>query len=369
MTFMVPPLGVQGKLKRRILSLMNITKNVPLSQYSTMRLGGNAAYAVGVSSRQEIVQAYNWAQERQLPTQIVGSGSNIIWRDEDFPGLLIVNQLRGFETLEEPDSTNVIVTIAAGENWDKVVERCVQAGLSGIECLSLVPGTAGATPIQNVGAYGQDISQTLVYVEAYDTATGGFATIPAADCAFGYRMSRFKGTDRGRFFIYSVALRLTHAIPQPPFYNALQSYLDEHNIREYTPRALRNAVIAIRSSKLPNPNIVANNGSFFANPIVEPAVFEGIAAQYPSMDAVPHWPTADGLVKLSAAWLLDQTGFKDFHDPETGMATWPAQPLVLVNEKATSTKDLLIFRQKILDAVQTKFGIVLEQEPELLPIL
>jgi UDP-N-acetylmuramate dehydrogenase len=304
----------------------------------------------------------------------VGSGSNIVWRDGRFPGLLLVNQFKGF-TMAAGTNEDVYVTIGGGENWDQIVERCVRAGLSGIEALSLVPGTASATPVQNVGAYGQEIADTLVSVEACDTLHGAFITIPAADCAFGYRTSRFKATDRGRFFISTITLRLTHAKPQPPFYAALQKYLDEHDIHDYTAPIIRQAVIAIRTSKLPDPNVVANNGSFFANPIVDQVTYERIARQYAQTTVnensnspeVPHWPTDDGRVKLPAAWLLEQAGFKDFHDPETGMATWHAQPLVLVNEHATSTNDLLAFRQKILDAVQAKFGIVLEQEPELLP--
>ncbi len=346
---------------------LQIAANVPLRPYSTMRLGGMAAYAVGVTNRQEVVAAYAWADERGLPCLVVGSGSNIVWRDEGFPGLLIVNQIKKFEVYNE-DETNAYVTLGSGENWDQSVEHCVAVGLSGIEALSLVPGTAGATPVQNVGAYGQDISQTLVSLEAYDTTTKQFLTIPTADCAFGYRTSRFKTTDRGRFLITAITLHLTKGNPQPPFYPAVQKYFDEHAISDRTPQAVRQAVIAIRSGKLPNPNEVANNGSFFANPIVDEAAYVQINADY---ENVPHWPATgingEDKIKLSAAWLLDQAGFKDYHDQATGMATWPKQSLVLVNEHATSTADLLAFKQKLVDAVQAKFNISLEQEPELLP--
>jgi UDP-N-acetylmuramate dehydrogenase len=375
MTFTVSPLAVQGKLKHRIMMVMtpentqnttiSVANGVSLRKYSTMRLGGKAAYATGVSNREAVIEAYRWAQERNLPVIPVGSGSNIIWRDEDFQGLLIVNQIPGFD-IQMTDATTALVTIGAGENWDKIVGQCVAAGLSGIEGLSFIPGTAGATPVQNVGAYGQEIANTLVSVDAYDTQTKNFVTIATKDCAFGYRTSRFKTSDRGRFFICSITLQLTKTTPQPPFYNALQKYFDEHNIHDFSPASIRKAVIAIRSSKLPDPNVIANNGSFFANPIVAPAIYEAIATTYDA-DAVPHWPTKDDQVKLSAAWLVDQAGFKDFHDPETGMATWHLQPLVLVNEKASTTQDLITFRQKILDAVKAKFNIILEQEPELLP--
>lgn len=342
---------------------LEIAQNVPLRQYSTMRLGGSAAYAVGVKSRMEVERAYAWALSRNLPCLMIGSGSNIVWKDEGFNGLLIVNQIKRFEFFQE-DTTNIYVTVGAGESWDETVARCAEAGLTGIECLSLIPGTAGATPVQNVGAYGQEISNSLVSVEAFDTKDRMFLNIPSSDCAFGYRTSRFKTTDRGRFFITGITLHLTKGNPEPPFYASLQKFIDEHNISELTPPRIRDAVIAIRNSKLPNPNKVANNGSFFANPHIEEALFVQLVADY---EDIPHWPAADGKIKLSAAWLLDKVGFKDFHDQETGMATWPTQTLVMVNEHAETTADLLKFKQKMVDAVKAKFDVILEQEPELLP--
>jgi UDP-N-acetylmuramate dehydrogenase len=230
--------------------------------------------------------------------------------------------------------------------------------------LSLIPGTTGATPVQNVGAYGQEIAQTLVSIEAYDRQTKQFVTLPGSDCAFGYRTSRFKTTDRGRFFITAITLHLLRANPQPPFYAALQRYFDEHQIEVWTPQTVRDAVVAIRQSKLPDPAKIANNGSFFANPIVDESLLTQLQADHPD---IPHWPMPGGRVKIPAAWLLEQAGFKNVHDPETGMATWPAQPLVLVNEKAQSTAQLLAFKQKIVGAVQQRFAVTLEQEPELLP--
>lgn len=318
---------------------------------------------VDVHSWQEVQQAVAWAEERNLPVMMIGDGSNIVWRDEGFPGLVLVSKIMRFEEQQEDDE-NYYVTVGAGENWDSVVERTVARGMTGIEALSLIPGTAGATPIQNVGAYGQEIAQTLVSVEAYDRQTKQMVNIQNMNCGFGYRTSRFKTSDRGRFFITAITLHLLHANPQPPFYAALQAYFDEHQIQEHTPQAVRDAVIAIRSSKLPDPAQVANNGSFFANPIVDESILIQLQADY---GTVPHWPTLGGGIKISAAWLLEQAGFKDVHDQATGMATWPAQSLVLVNEHAQTTAQLLAFRQKILDAIQQKFDISLTQEPELLP--
>ena len=334
-----------------------------MGNYSTMRLGGTARYVVEITHRSQIEEAVNWAELNKKPLIMVGIGSNIVWRDEGFDGLLLVNKIPGFD-IQKPDEENLYATIGAGENWDGAVEQLVSLGFSGVEELSLIPGTTGATPVQNVGAYGREIKDVLVSVEAYDVHERKLVTIAAADCGFGYRTSRFKTTDRGRFLITSVTLHLTKTVPAPPFYQSLQQYFTDHSITEYSVRVVRDAVIAIRSAKLPDPAVVANNGSFFANPIITEDQLQQILPDYPM---ISYWRTDDGRVKLSAAWLVEQAGFKDFHDPETGMATWPAQVLVFVNEKATSTANLLKFRQKIVDAVQTKFGIILEQEPELLP--
>lgn len=328
-----------------------------------MRLGGTADFLTEITKREEVKQAAEWAKERGVPMIVIGSGSNIVWRDEGFPGLVVVNNIAGYEAYDE-DDTNTYLTIGAGENWDSMVERSVKAGLTGIEALSLIPGSTGATPVQNVGAYGQEISQTLTTVEAFDTKAWDFVTLRGEDCQFSYRNSRFKAGDRGRFYITGITLHLTKGVPAPPFYNALQRYLEEHHITEFTPQTIREAVIAIRSSKLPDPAKVANNGSFFANPIVPTSKLTALQAKHPGM---PSWPMQEGQNKLSAAWMIEQAGFKHYHDSETGMATWPNQPLVLVNEQAKTTADLLAFKQKIVNTVQEKFGITLVQEPELLP--
>jgi UDP-N-acetylmuramate dehydrogenase len=342
---------------------MNIQENVSLRAYSTMRLGGNARYLVEVASRNELSEAVQWADSQQIPVLVIGNGSNIVWRDEGFPGLIIVNKIMRFESFDE-DGRNIYITAGAGENWDAVVAHTAADGLTGIEALSLIPGTTGATPVQNVGAYGQEIANTLTTVEAYDRETKSIINIPVADCGFGYRTSRFKTTDRGRFFISAITLHLMRGLPEPPFYQSVADYLTEHRIDRPTPQDIRDAVITIRSAKLPDPAVVANNGSFFANPIISESDLAQLQADYPDM---PHWPAVEGQVKIPAAWLIEQAGFKDYHDEPTGMATWSRQPLVFVNEHAKSTADLLAFRQKIIDGVTTKFNIILQQEPELIP--
>lgn len=342
---------------------MYVLDNVPLSAYSTMRLGGTAAHLAEIHDRFEIGPALSWAQERNLPVIMIGEGSNIVWRDEGFPGLILVNRILRFETFAVDEDTTY-VTVGAGEPWDSVVERVVALGYSGIEELSLIPGTAGATPVQNVGAYGREIKDVLTTVEAFDREQGMLTTLAGADCEFSYRSSRFKTTDRGRFFISAITLRVSRAKSKPPLYDSIAKYFQQHNISEHTAQAIRDAVIAIRSSKLPDPKQVANNGSFFKNPVIDTEQLVQLEGAFPG---IAHWKLDDGTVKVSAAWLVEQAGFKDVHDSETGIGTWATQPLVFINEHAHSTAQLLAFREKVKQAVLQKFAIELEQEPELLP--
>jgi UDP-N-acetylmuramate dehydrogenase len=342
---------------------MNIRSNVSLKDYSTMRLGGVAAYLADIASQTDLEEAVAWANERKLPIIVIGGGSNVLWRDEGFDGLVLVNKIMGYAE-KSKDDMHYLITVGAGENWDSVVARTAEHGLSGIENLSLIPGTAGATPIQNVGGYYQDISDTLVEVTAYDLLQKKTVTLDKAACELKYRSSRFKTTDRGRFIITGLTLHLQKRNPEAPFYPSLQQYLDDHNITTFTPQVIRDAVIAVRSAKLPDPAVVANNGSFFANPMITRAKLEELQAEY---NNVMHWPVGEDVFKIPAAWLVQEAGYKGVHDEKTGMATWPTQAMVLVNEHAKSTADALAFKQEILDAVQKKFGIALDQEPEILP--
>lgn len=327
-----------------------------------MRLGGPAAYLCEVKNQQELEQAITWAEAKNLPIIMIGVGSNIIWTDEGYKGLVIVDKIMGYEKFQE-DEENVYLKIAGGENWDSVVARTVRDGLTGIEALSLIPGTAGATPVQNVGAYGQQISDTLVSVECYDRKEKQVVIIPNVECGFSYRNSRFKSSEKGRFFITAITLHLRHDNPKPPFYASLQTYFNNNSISSFTPQVLRDAVVAIRRAKLPDPEKVANNGSFFTNPVISDDQLNDLIFRYPSIN---YWHLGNGNTKIAAAWLVEQAGFKDAHDEETGMATWPAQSLVFVNEHAKTTEDLLKFRQKVTDAVKQKFDITLDQEPEII---
>lgn len=343
---------------------MHILEDVDLRLYSTMRLGGRAKWLAEAAKEEELPQLVDWAKERKLPIITVGIGSNIVWRDGDFNGLVIVNRIMGREVLGE-DSSGATIKIGAGENWDGAVKWAVDKKLSGIETLSLIPGTAGATPVQNVEAYGEQIADTLLEVEAYDCETSSFGGILNEACSFGYRTSRFKSTDHGKFIICAIVLRLRREQLKPPFHRGLQKYIDEHKITDYSPAVLRKAVIEIRSNKLPDPAKVANNGSFFKNPFINPEQLEMLQKSFPD---ILNYPAPGGKVKLSAMWLIEHSGFEPgYSDSQTGMSLWPKHSLVFVNENAKTTADLLAFRQKIANKVQEVFGVTLEQEPELLP--
>lgn len=341
---------------------MQPKENVSLSQHSTMRLGGKARYLIDITSVEELKTAVAWAEANSVQNIImIGSGSNIVWSDQGYGGLVLVNKITGFSLQPQDDRT--YLTVGAGENWDSVVARTVEQGLSGIEQLSLIPGKAGATPVQNVGAYGREISDVLVCVQAYDRQQKQMVTIPKIECEFGYRASRFKGKDKDRFLITSITLSLGKTPPAPPFYASLQNYLTENNITDYTPTNIRQAVIDIRNSKLPDPTKVANCGSFFANPFIPRMQLEELKEQFPG---IVYWDVSDDTVKVSAAWCIEYLGLKGYHEPNTGMAIWDKQPLVLVNERAQNTASLIAFRDAIVKAVKDKFDIDLIQEPEII---
>lgn len=336
---------------------MDIHTNIPLKNYTTMKLGGNARFMTEVRTPEEVAEVCQNAKARQLPIFILGGGSNLIVRDEGFDGIVIRNRIPGFAVIAD-DPSNTTIKIGAGENWDEVVRHTVELNLTGIEALSAIPGTAGAAPVQNVGAYGQEVAETLVSLEAYDMTTNTFVTLQNADCGFSYRHSIFRGEAAGRYVILTITLRLYKSAPQPPFYAAVQDYFDAHNVTLFTPQAVRDAVIEIRANKLPDPTITPNTGSFFKNAIVEAWQLAELKNEYPD---IPTYDMSDGRFKIPTGWLIEQTGLKGktLH----GMHIHDKNALVLINESATSYADLASARDEIIGAVRDKFRIMIEQEP------
>jgi UDP-N-acetylmuramate dehydrogenase len=342
---------------------MKILENISLAKYSTMRLGGEARYFVEVSSEDNLLKALDFAKSKNIPFHILGGGSNSIFQDAGFPGLVITMRIMGIEETEA--SNELQLAVSAGEIWDNVVELSTRKGYFDIAALSLIPGTVGAAPVQNIGAYGQQVSDVIDTVRAYDTSISKFVEIPNDDCGFKYRQSRFNTTDKKQFIITSVTMRFSRKSIAPPFYSDITNYLKSHHIDEdnITPIQLREAVSSVRVMKLPDPASIASCGSFFKNPLVSTAEYDRLSALFPELKS--H-QTDDGNLKLYAGQLIELCGLKDFHDQETGLATWKNQALVVVNESAKNTNDLLEFKTKIIDSVKNKFQISLEQEPELI---
>lgn len=336
---------------------MDIHTNIPLKNYTTMKLGGNARFMTDVRSPEELATVYRNSKQQGLPVLILGGGSNIIIRDEGFDGIVVRNRIPGFDVVDDQPSATTI-RIGAGEEWDSVVQRTVDMHLTGIEAMSAIPGTAGAAPVQNVGAYGQEIADTLLSLEAYDSHTDSFVVLQSADCNFSYRDSIFRGDAAGRYVITAITLSLFKAPPQPPFYGAVQTYLDENDITLFTPQVIRDAVIAIRANKLPDPTVTPNTGSFFKNAIIEDWQLNDLRAEYAD---VPTYDMPDGRFKVPTGWLIEQCGYKgkSLH----GMRVHDKNALVLINESATSYADLAAARDEIIGAVRDQFRITIEQEP------
>ena len=336
---------------------MDIHTDIPLKNYVTMRLGGNARFMTDIHSSAEVAQIVQKAVAQNLRMYVLGGGSNTVVRDEGFDGLVLRNRIPGFEVVADTASDTTI-KIGAGENWDSVVKRTVDMNLIGIECLPAIPGTAGAAPVQNIGAYGQEVAETLISLEAYDIQDGQHVTLTNEQCGFSYRHSIFRGESAGRYIITSITLRLYKAAPQPPFYRAVQDYLDTNNVTLYTAKALRDAVMAIRKDKLPDPKERPNNGSFFKNAIVEDWQLSDLRAEYPD---VPTYDMPDGRFKVPTGWLIEQTGLKGqlLH----GIRVHDKNALVLINESAASYADLAAARDEIIGAVRDMFRIIIEQEP------
>lgn len=336
---------------------MDIHTNIPLKNYTTMRLGGPARFMTDVHTPEEVADVCRNARTRELPVFILGGGSNVVARDEGFDGLVVRNRIPGFAVTSD-DPAQTIITVGAGESWDDVVRRTVDMNLSGIEALSAIPGTAGAAPVQNIGAYGQEIADSLVSLEAYDMSADRFVVLQNSDCGFSYRHSIFRGTAAGRYVITSITLRLYKTAPQPPFYAAVQDYFDSHGITLFTPQILRDAVIDIRKNKLPDPSIMPNTGSFFKNAVIEAWQLNDLKKEYPD---IPTYDMPDGLYKVPSGWLIEHAGLKGktLH----GIHVHDKNALVLINESAKTYADLAAARDEIIGAVRDTFRITIVQEP------
>jgi len=334
-----------------------IQKNISLKPYNTFGIEARAEYFSAFSSIPELQQIL--AANTSLPLLVLGGGSNLLLT-KDVQGLVLKNELTGIEVIAE-DLATVVVRAGAGEIWHEFVLYCIDKGFGGAENLSLIPGSVGASPMQNIGAYGTEIKDIFESLEALEIATGEIHTFNKESCAFGYRESVFKRALKGKYIITSVAFRLQKNPQVNTTYGAIDAELQAQGISNPGIRDVSNAVIAIRSSKLPDPKKIGNAGSFFKNPVVNQAIYDEILKQYPH---APAYPATPGSVKLPAGWLIETAGWKGKTIGNYGVHL--NQALVLVNYGGATGKEIYELSSAILTDIYEKFGVQLEREVNIL---
>ncbi|HKH70910.1 MAG TPA: UDP-N-acetylmuramate dehydrogenase [Vicinamibacterales bacterium] len=335
--------------------------NVPLAALGTLGVGGTARWFLRAEHADDVAAARSWCEEQSTPWFVLGAGSNVVIADRGFDGLMLQIGMTGMTASR--DGQEWLITAGAGESWDSLVQMAVDRGLAGVECLSGIPGTVGGTPIQNVGAYGQEVSSTIEQVTVYDCADHTMRSMRAAECGFSYRMSRFKAADEGRFVVCEVTLRLR---PGPPTvtYADVAAFLRRSNASAATVEIVRDAVLTIRRSK--GMVVEANDpdsrsvGSFFMNPVVTNADRERVASL--AGERPPGFATIDGRVKIPAAWLIERSGFtKGYVDGAVGIST--KHPLALINRGGATAADVLRLARAVKQGVGDRFGVWLRPEP------
>lgn len=334
-----------------------ILDNVQLKQFNTFGIQSVARHFGRFSSISELESLIS--KRENEPLLILGGGSNILFT-KNFEGLVIRNEIKGIELIEETDSA-VVIKAGAGEIWHEFVLHCIERNWGGIENMSLIPGSVGASPMQNIGAYGVEIKDVFHSLEAFEIATGKIRVFNHEECQFGYRESVFKRELKDQFIIVSVSYRLTKEHKINSSYGAINAELEAQGIFHPTIKDISNAVIAIRSSKLPNPKEIGNAGSFFKNPVVDIDTLVNIEKEF---ENVPNYPAGHGKVKLAAGWLIEQAGWKGKTFDTYGVHK--NQALVLVNYSNSEGSDIFKLSNDIIKDIQLKFGVLLEREVNIL---
>lgn len=329
-------------------------ENISLKPFNTFSIDVNASSFVDIKKESELISVFKEINPEAQQVLILGGGSNMLFT-EDFKGIVLKISIPGISYLENGDE--VRVTAGAGVVWNDLVGFCVAKGFAGLENLTLIPGTVGASPIQNIGAYGVELKDVFESCTAFEIATGLTKTFTHGDCKFGYRESAFKNELKGKYIITSVTFILTKKATIRTQYGAITSELEKRNIKQPSIADVSSVVAAIRVSKLPDPSTIGNAGSFFKNPVIETAQFEELVARFPE---VVHYPAPAGRIKLAAGWLIEQCGFKGKVVGQTG--TWKNQALVLVNHGYASGQEVYDFSEQIIHAVYAKFGVSLSRE-------
>jgi UDP-N-acetylmuramate dehydrogenase len=344
---------------------MQIQENISLRPYNTFGIDAKARHFASFSNYEELATLAT--HDSRLTTLILGGGSNILFT-KDYDGLVLKNEIMGIEELHE-DSEYVYIKAGAGENWHGFVMHCIDRNWAGVENLSLIPGNVGAAPMQNIGAYGAELDDIFWNLEAFHLHDKKVYNFTRSDCEFGYRQSIFKNRLKDKLVILYVVLQLRKHPVFHTSYGAITEELEKMGVKELSIKAISQAVINIRSSKLPDPKVIGNAGSFFKNPVVSNAQFSMLHAQYPMM---PNYPQHDGFVKLAAGWLIEQCGpgnsegfrdgksWKGYRKGDAGCHA--KQALVLVNYGNAKGSEIYELSDEIAKAVKEKFGVILERE-------
>ena len=337
---------------------MRILEDHPLDRLNTLGLRARARRYVEARTVDDLREALAFAEAHRLPVLPLGGGSNVVL-SRDFPGLVVRIALRGLELLEDT-AEHCLLRAAAGEDWHGLVEHCLRNGSFGLENLSLIPGTAGAAPIQNIGAYGVEISERLDSVEALDRLTGESVRFGNEACGFSYRESIFKRERRDRYIITSVTLKLVKVPPPVTDYGSIERELQAMGAAEVTPHRVAEAVCRLRRRRLPDPAVLGNAGSFFKNPVVPAAVFADLKTRFEGLAAHPQ---PDGRMRLAAGWMIERVGWKGFRRGAVGVHAEHA--LVLVNHGGATAAEILKLAGEIRGSVAEAFGVELEIEPRI----
>ena len=346
---------------------MRTQENIPLAPLTTFKVGGPARYFVEAHSEHEVSEAVAYALARKLPLFVLGGGSNLVVSDDGWPGLVLRVSLAGVEF--EGDRQKMLFHASAGENWDNLVALAVSKNCGGIECLSGIPGAVGGTPVQNVGAYGQEVSEAITRVRTLEIATGAVLDLSNADCGFSYRSSIFNGTRRGEFIVLEVSYRLCRNGGPRIEYADVKNFFAATNLENPTLQQVRDAVRSIRQSKamllVEGDQDCRSAGSFFKNPIVSTAEadrIQALAEKRVPGKSLPRYPAANGQVKLAAAWLVEQSGFaKGYSLGPVGISH--KHTLAIVNRGGATAKDILALKDEIEKKVFDAWGIRLHPEP------
>ncbi len=338
---------------------MEIQNNHSLKPYNTFGIDVSAKYFVEAETVDEIISALEFVRENQLPLMLFSGGSNMLLT-HDFDGLVLKLNLKGIELVAEDDDF-VEVKVKSGENWHEFVQWTLQQDFGGLENLSLIPGNAGTAPIQNIGAYGVEVKDTMTELSALEISSGNIRKFTNSECKFGYRESVFKSELKNQFIIVDVTFKLTKTNHQlHTEYGAIRSELDKLNILNPSIRDVSKAVINIRQSKLPDPKDIGNSGSFFKNPVISKSEFEKIREKHPEISA---YPSGDEF-KVAAGWLIENAGWKGKRFGDAGVHE--KQALVLVNYGNATGQEIYDLSQRIVDDIFEKFGIRLEREVNIL---